>query len=52
MYEKIFIAIVFIILFVINVCGWDDEIIAYIVGVIVVILFDIIWKKYMKKKSK
>lgn len=46
--EKILICIVAIILFVINICGWEDEIIAYIVGTILIAVIDLIWKKLKK----
>lgn len=49
MTEKILICIVAIILFVINICGWEDEIIAYVVGTILIALIDLIWKKFKNK---
>lgn len=52
LYKKIFSGIMFVILFVINIFGLEDEIMAYVVGLILIVIFDFIWRLKRKNDTK
>ena len=50
LYKKILLGICFVVMLIINFCGFEDEIIAYAIGVVIVIIFNIIWNIKQVKK--
>lgn len=51
-YKKLFFGIFFGVLLIINFFGFEDEIIAYGVGVVIIIIFNIIWNIKQEKKNE
>lgn len=45
LYKIILFCIFVIIMLIINFCGYEDEFLAYVIGVAIIMLFDIVWKK-------
>lgn len=50
LYKKIFIGICFVVMLVISFGGFEDEIIAYVIGVLIIIVFNLIWSIIQKKR--
>lgn len=44
--KKVLLCIIFVTCLMINICGWDDEIIAYIVSIVLVAVVDFVWKRF------
>ena len=51
LYKKIFIGICLVEMLVISLLGYGDEIIAYVIGIIIIIFFNVIWNIIQENKK-